>query len=90
MRILYQNDTAAATPTAPQFPQVHHYPASSPSPVTTLAPGANNPFRKSMAATERASNAYTESLYSAGAYEHDDEDAYDTHEHIEGYHSHAQ
>lgn len=95
MRILYQNDTP--TPTAPQFPQPHHYPAS-PSPVTTLAPGDNNPFRKSMAATERASNAYTESLYSAGAYEHDgayehehdDEDAYDTHNHIAGYQGHAQ
>jgi len=69
---------------APQYPQIHQYPATpSIATSTTLAPTDNNPFRKSMAegGAVRAS-AYTESMYSAGAYEaYDDEAAYDTEHH---------
>lgn len=78
MRILYQNE-----PTTPHA-QYAQYPASvAPS---SLAPGDNNPFRKSMAASRQS--AYTESHYS-GAYE-DDEAAYEDGTEHYAAHGHAQ
>lgn len=72
MRMLYQNEPT--TPVTPQYPQIQQFPASPTiSNSTTLAPADNNPFRKSMAGR---GSMYTESMYSAGAY--DDEAAYDT------------
>jgi hypothetical protein len=77
MRVLYQNGQVTPSPNA----QYASYPSPSLPPSATLAPGDNNPFRKSMAASRVS--AYSESNY--GGYEdyEGDEAAYDTHAYSE-------
>lgn len=115
MRILYHNEPTTVPALAYPFPASPSAGTGSISTGTgrmSLAPGDNNPFRKSMAASHldvehehtRASNAYTESMYSAGTgpyngHEHghglgdddeDDEAAYDDHTGHSGWSAHAQ
>ncbi|KAF8321186.1 hypothetical protein DL93DRAFT_1613305 [Clavulina sp. PMI_390] len=91
MRVLYQNDAPTVTP---QYPTLSTYaPSPSAASSATLAPGAvdNNPFRKSMAENDAVrATMYTESMYSAGAYDaYDDDAAYDTQHAHDNHAAHA-
>lgn len=82
MRILYQTEPAVV---APQYPQIQQQ--------GSLTPGDNNPFRKSMAAEGVRASQYTESMYSAGAYEtygEHDEAAYETEHYGQHHDAHYQ